>query len=430
MDVVFLAPAYPGEMPLFTRGLAEAGARVIGVGDQPLGSVPETAKRAMSDYVQITSWADEDAVVATVLGAVRGRNVDLVETLWEPTVLLAARLREAIGAPGLTVEQTVPFRDKGRMKEVVDAAGIRTPRSARATTVAGCREAVEQIGYPAIIKPIAGAGSLDTYRIESEADLEAALPRLRHIDEVSVEEFIDGEEFTYDTVCSAGTISFYNIAEYRPRPLVGKQVEWISQQVIAHRDPDHPSLAGGKAMGEAVIAAMGFGSGFTHMEWYLTEGGEVVFGEIGARAPGAPAHRPDELQLRHRPLRRVGGGGVLRPLQPAGGAALQRGDGDQAGPGSGADHPRRRTGAPDGHDGRAHRQHRPRRRRPAAAGLAGHRALRRDRRRAPSRPGDDLRARRPHRHRAPRLRRLSSPPRSRRRLAIGPTGPILNDGIR
>jgi formate-dependent phosphoribosylglycinamide formyltransferase (GAR transformylase) len=287
MDVIFLAPGYPGEMPLFTRGLAEVGARVIGVGDQPAGALPETARRALSDYVEIRSWADEDAAVSTVLDAVRGRNVDLVETLWEPTVLLAARLRESIGTPGLTIEQTVPFRDKGRMKEVVEAAGIRTPRSARSTTAAGCREAAERIGYPVIIKPIAGAGSLDTYRIEREADLDAALPRLRHIDEVSVEEFIDGEEFTYDTVCSAGAISFYNIAEYRPRPLIGKQVEWISQQVIAHRDPDHPALAGGQAMGAAVLAAMGFESGFTHMEWYLTGSGEVVFGEIGARAPGA-----------------------------------------------------------------------------------------------------------------------------------------------
>jgi biotin carboxylase len=287
MDVIFLAPGYPGEMPLFTRGLAEVGARVVGVGDQPVDALPETARRALSDYVEIRSWADGDAAVSTVLDAVRGRNVDLVETLWEPTVLLAARLRESIGTPGLTVEQTVPFRDKGRMKEVVEAAGIRTPRSARSTTAAGCREAAERIGYPVIIKPIAGAGSLDTYRIEREADLDAALPRLRHVDEVSVEEFIDGEEFTYDTVCIAGALSFYNIAEYRPRPLIGKQVEWISQQVIAHRDPDDPALAGGKAMGEAVHAAMGFESGFTHMEWYLTGSGEVVFGEIGARAPGA-----------------------------------------------------------------------------------------------------------------------------------------------
>ena len=37
MDVLFLGPGYPGEMPLFTLGLAEVGARVIGVvgGDHP-----------------------------------------------------------------------------------------------------------------------------------------------------------------------------------------------------------------------------------------------------------------------------------------------------------------------------------------------------------------------------------------------------------
>ncbi len=285
--MIFLAPGYPGEMPLFTRGLADVGARVIGVGDQPLDALPEVAKRSLAEYITIRSWADEDGAIATVLDAVRGRNVDLVETLWEPTVLLAARLREAIGVPGLTVEQTVPFRDKGRMKEVVERAGIRTPRSARATSVAACWAAVERIGYPAIVKPIAGAGSLDTYRVDDDGDLAAALPHLRHIPEVSVEEFIDGEEFTYDTVCADGTIAFHNIAEYRPRPLIGKQVEWISQQVIAHRDPDAASLAGGKAMGEAVLAAMGFTSGFTHMEWYRTAAGETVFGEIGARAPGA-----------------------------------------------------------------------------------------------------------------------------------------------
>ena len=36
-----------------------------------------------------------------------------------------------------------------------------------------------------------------------------------------------------------------------------------------------------------MLAALGFRSGFTHMEWYLTPDGEAVFGEIGARPPGA-----------------------------------------------------------------------------------------------------------------------------------------------
>ena len=40
-------------------------------------------------------------------------------------------------------------------------------------------------------------------------------------------------------------------------------------------------------MGEEVLAALGFQTGFTHMEWFRTPSGEAVFGEIAARPPGA-----------------------------------------------------------------------------------------------------------------------------------------------
>lgn len=39
-------------------------------------------------------------------------------------------------------------------------------------------------------------------------------------------------------------------------------------------------------MGEAVLRAMNFRDGFTHMEWYRKADGEVVFGEIAARPAG------------------------------------------------------------------------------------------------------------------------------------------------
>src|SRR5205823_2778940 len=100
-------------------------------------------------------------------------RIDRVECLWEPLMILAARLRAALELPGMTVEETLPFRDKERMKQVLDAAGIRTPRHARCTTNSQCREAAERIGFPLIIKPIAGAGSADTHRIEDGAQLEA-----------------------------------------------------------------------------------------------------------------------------------------------------------------------------------------------------------------------------------------------------------------
>src|SRR5581483_12172432 len=119
-------------------------------------------------------------------------------------MILAARLREAFELPGMTVEQTVPFRDKEQMKRILDAAGIRTPWHVRATSAAQVWEAAEQVGFPLIVKPIAGAGSADTYRVESTDELAEVLPLLRHVPEVSVEEFVDGEEFTFDTICADG----------------------------------------------------------------------------------------------------------------------------------------------------------------------------------------------------------------------------------
>lgn len=285
-DVVFLSPAHPQDMPLFVAGLAAVGARVIGVGDQHVDSLPDQARDALWRYIQIPTWADDRYAAETILGELSGLNVDLVETLWESTMMVAARLREAIGVPGLRVEQTVPLRDKGAMKDAVEAAGLRTPRSVRTATRDGGREAAERIGFPIIIKPIDGAGSMDTYRIDGRDDLESALSRLGHVPEVSVEEFIFGEEFTYDTVCAAGEIEFENVCEYLPNPLIGKQVEWISPQVLAWRDLADPHISDGVALGRDVIAALGIERGLTHMEWYRTELGEVVFGEIGARAPG------------------------------------------------------------------------------------------------------------------------------------------------
>ncbi len=274
-------------MAFFTRGLARAGATVIGLGDQSPDALPATARDALAHYVQVGSLAAEGAVAATVRGLARQVRIDRVECLWEPYMILAARLREELGLPGLTVAQTVPFRDKEAMKQLLDAAGLRTPRHVAAGTVAGVWAAAEQLGFPLIVKPVDGAGSADTYRADSAADLDAVLPMVRHVPQVSVEEFIDGEEFTYDTICAGGRVLFENICQYHPRPLLTKIHEWISPITMALRDLDEPGLQAGRELGGAVLRALGFRDGFTHMEWYRKAGGEVVFGEIGARPPGA-----------------------------------------------------------------------------------------------------------------------------------------------
>lgn len=285
MNVLFLAPGFPSEMPSFVRGLKTVGVNVIGMGDQPASMLPRMAADNLAAYIQI-SFSDEPSIIEEALEVARRVPIDRVECLWEPLMMLAARLREVLGVGGMDVETTIPFRDKERMKQVLDSAGIRTPRHTRANSAKEVRDAAEMIGYPIIVKPIAGAGSADTHRITDEEELEAALKILGHVPEVSVEEFIEADEYTFDTVCAGGKILFYNICWYRPRPLLARQLEWVSPQSIALRDPDVPELESGRKMGEAVLRALNFSDGFSHMEWYLTASGEAVFGEIGGRPPG------------------------------------------------------------------------------------------------------------------------------------------------
>jgi hypothetical protein len=286
-NVLFLSPGYPPEMPFYVRGMAETGARVLGIGDQPRGALPPLAQKHLSDHLQIRNLWDEAMTVQTVQQWSKHSHIDRVECLWEPGMILAAKIREALGLPGMTVEQTVPFRDKEVMKQKLDAAGVRTPRHARAKTADEVRDAAERIGFPLIVKPIAGAGSADTHRVDSAAELDRVLKMTAHVPEVSVEEFIEGDEFTFDTVCANGRILYWNISWYRPRPLIQRQYESVSPQTIALRHPDQPDLASGARMGRAVVAALGFRDGFTHMEWYRKADGEAVFGEIGGRPPGA-----------------------------------------------------------------------------------------------------------------------------------------------
>ena len=289
MRVVFLAPSFPAEMPQFVRALSECGAEVIGVSDVPAARLAPAVRRHLSGYIHTdSSLSDEERARAELVPVLRDLAPDRIEALWEPIVLLAAGLRDDLGLGGMTRDTVLGFRDKQLMKERLSAAGVRVPVSARATPGDELRVAAETIGFPVVVKPIAGAGTADTHLVQDRAALERVIASVAHVPALIVEEFIVGEELTYDTVCIAGTPVFDSVAQYFPKPLESRTQEWISPAQIVYRDPHaQPELAAGVELGRRVLAALGMQTGFTHMEWFRTPSGEAVFGEIAARAPGA-----------------------------------------------------------------------------------------------------------------------------------------------
>jgi biotin carboxylase len=271
-------------MRQFTRGLAEVGAEVLGVGD---GSPDPELRRYLADYLEVPSIMDEEDVIARVHAWLRGRSIDRVLANWEPLVLLAARLRERFGLPGMSVDTVRGFRDKQLMKERVAAAGLRVPRAQRVRSVKDVWSALEVTGYPAIIKPISGAGSADTYKVESASDMQRVLPHMQHVVEAICEEFVDGEEYTYDTAAIDGVPAYESVTRYIPNALEMRTLEWVSPIMLSVRDLEQPHVRGGIELGRSVLRALGMGDGMTHMEWFRKSDGEVVFGEIACRPGGA-----------------------------------------------------------------------------------------------------------------------------------------------
>src|SRR6185369_8425588 len=97
MNVLLLSPGYPPEMPFFTRGLAQIGVNVIGLGDQHQSALPPEARDHLAAYYQCGGFANEQAILDQVQGIARQIQIHRVECLWEPLMILAARLRAMLG---------------------------------------------------------------------------------------------------------------------------------------------------------------------------------------------------------------------------------------------------------------------------------------------------------------------------------------------
>lgn len=126
MNVLMISPGYPEEMIHFTRGLAEVGAQVIGVGDQHEGGMDPVARKSLAAYVRVDTLWDEEALAAELKRKLRGVKLDRIECLWEPGMLVAARLREELDR-----RKVVPARRHGLGEEGLLRRGVPQERGRR-----------------------------------------------------------------------------------------------------------------------------------------------------------------------------------------------------------------------------------------------------------------------------------------------------------
>jgi len=291
VNVIFIEPSFPSYQKQFVRGLAEAGATVIGIGERPKDWLDDDIKNWLSHYEQIGSVVDDGALENAVRFVQSRTWVDRLEATIEAHIVPAAVVRERCGIPGTSVRTAWLCRDKPSMKEVLRRAGIPCAQSTGADDANEVRTFASQVGYPLIIKPRDAAGASGTSKVDNDQELEVALASIRFDRgaSVAVEEFIEGHEGFYDTVSIDGQVALEFISHYYPNVLEAMRTRWISPVFITtNRIDDAPGYDEVKSMGRQVLPELGIGTSATHMEWFFGPKG-LKFSEIGCRPPGVGA---------------------------------------------------------------------------------------------------------------------------------------------
>jgi formate-dependent phosphoribosylglycinamide formyltransferase (GAR transformylase) len=265
------------------------GVRVGVISQAPLEDLPEPARS------QVAHWRVPDVLDTAQLHDAVGQleqrlgRVDRLFGAYEQLQVPLAEVREQRGIAGMRAEAAKNFRDKARMKSLLRAAGLPCARHRLVTEPAGAAVFARETGFPLIVKPPAGAGAQATTKVENLAALRAAVDGASPAAErpVLLEEYVSGDEHSFETVSIDGRAVWHSLTHYYPSPLEVLRNPWIQWCLMLPREVEEPQYDDIRSAAFRALQVLGMGTGLTHMEWFRRPDGTIAISEVAARPPGA-----------------------------------------------------------------------------------------------------------------------------------------------
>ncbi|SEU12968.1 ATP-grasp domain-containing protein [Stigmatella erecta] len=282
MNFVFISPQFPPHFYLFVQALREQGFKVLGIGDAPYDSLRPELRDALQEYFYTPNLTDTDAMLRAV-GYFTWKHglVHRIESLNESWLAVEATLREHFNVPGLRPPDIARLRTKFGMAQVFRAAGIPHPLCERAVDAPQVKAFAQRAGYPVVIKPDVGVGAVRTFKLSSDAEVDATL--IQPLADAVVQNFVKGQIFTYDGfVDPQGRVVFAISHQY---------LDGIMEVVNEVRDSAFWTLREMpqelEAIGRKTLAALGLRERWFHLEFFRGEDGRFLVLEANLRPPGA-----------------------------------------------------------------------------------------------------------------------------------------------
>jgi biotin carboxylase len=290
VNVLYVAPYYSANILQCLDALATLPEVKLGlITHEPEATLPERFRGRVVGHYQVRDCLDADQLIAAGKAFQTGwGRVDRLLGFLEQMQIPLAVARDRLGIPGMTEAVARNFREKNRMKAKLREAGLPVARQALIGSAEEARKFVREVGYPVVLKPPAGLGSKATVRVADDEQLYAALADLfvSPSNPAQGEEFIRGEEHTFETITIGGRPVWHSSSFYLPGPLQVLENPWIQYCVMLPREQLLPHAEKFRPLNVAALQALGVGTALTHMEWFLRADGSMVISEVAARPPG------------------------------------------------------------------------------------------------------------------------------------------------
>jgi biotin carboxylase len=231
-------------------------------------------------------------------------DISHVVALSERAAPAAAYLRSILGLPGPSFESVLLCTNKHAMKRRFLAAGLTVAPFEMVPSAPALESAAARVGWPALVKPVVGAGVDATFVIDDRAALAApaTLERLARLTSPAttsekrfpllVEAFLPVvAEYHCDGYVVDGTVQHAWVSRYL-RPVLGYTCGAFGSYLL---DPGTPMARRVREMHDDATRAVSIRDGVTHFEALETRD-TLYAGEIACRPGGGGIRRMLQLK--------------------------------------------------------------------------------------------------------------------------------------
>jgi len=317
--IIFVGAGLPGKRFTFERAAA-LGIKVVIIEHPDSWSSSLVGEGVIAKFLSVDMSQSSEDVFEAALAHIRSLGsdgltgaADGIATFVELSVPLVARLCETLGLPGHHPAAVDGARNKHRTRAALKAAGLPTPRNYLIKSLAEVDDAAQEVGFPAVLKPVSGAASLGVKKVSSAGEMKDAYKEI--VDELStlvvssgalikgdansggvnaqnmidlsvlMEQYLDGCEVDVDVVMSGGEYQYAAVADNGPTMEPYFNETWAVCPSLLPKDQQRQL----KDLAVSCVKSLGFTSGVFHVECKMTSTGPQLI-EVNARMGGGQIH--------------------------------------------------------------------------------------------------------------------------------------------